>query len=232
MANGTDIGKAYVQIVPSAEGLSGSITELMGGEATKAGTSAGGSFSGAFAGALKGTGAVLAGTAVAIGGVTAALVEGVSSTAEYADSIDKASQKLGISSTAYQQWDAVLQHSGTSMDAMSGTFKTLAKASQDASADQEKAFKKLGLSMKDIQGMSTEDLFASVITGLQGMEEGTERTALATELLGRGAMEMGALLNTSSEDTQAMIDRVSELGGVLDEDAIKMALRLLIHCRT
>lgn len=141
MANGTEVGKAYVQIMPSAEGLSGSISDLMSGEASKAGESAGGSFSGAFAGALKGTGAVLAGTAVAIGGVTAALVEGVSSTAEYADNIDKASQKLGISSTAYQEWDAVLKHSGTSMDAMSATFKTLAKASQDATDDQAEAFK-------------------------------------------------------------------------------------------
>lgn len=221
MANGTEVGKAYVQIMPSAEGLSGSISDLMSGEASKAGESAGGSFSGAFAGALKGTGAVLAGTAVAIGGVTAALVEGVSSTAEYADNIDKASQKLGISSTAYQEWDAVLKHSGTSMDAMSATFKTLAKASQDATDDQAEAFKKLGLSLDEIGGMSADELFGSVIAGLQNMEEGTERTAIASILLGRGAMEMGALLNTSAEDTQAMIDTVHELGGVLDEDAIK-----------
>lgn len=221
MPEGIEIGKAYVQIVPSAEGISGSISNLIGPESEKAGEKAGGSFSGAFAGALKGTGAVLAGTAVAIGGVTAALVSGVSSTAEYADSIDKASQKLGISSTAYQEWEAVLQHSGTSMDAMSSTFRTLAKASQDSTADQEQAFKRLGLSLDEISGMSADELFGSVIAGLQNMEEGTERTAIASTLLGRGAMEMGALLNTSAEDTQAMIDRVHELGGVLSEDAIK-----------
>lgn len=41
MAKGTDIGKAYVQIVPSAEGIKGSITNILNGEASEAGTSAG-----------------------------------------------------------------------------------------------------------------------------------------------------------------------------------------------
>ena len=37
----SDIGKAYVQIVPSADGISGSISKVLGGEASSAGTSAG-----------------------------------------------------------------------------------------------------------------------------------------------------------------------------------------------
>jgi phage-related protein len=55
------------------------------------------------------------------------------------------------------------------------------------------------------------------------MEEGTERAALAQDLLGRGAQEMAALLNTSAEDTQAMKDAVNELGGVMSDDAVKSA---------
>jgi len=38
------LGKAYVQIVPSADGISGSITNLLGGETAKAGKEAGNSF--------------------------------------------------------------------------------------------------------------------------------------------------------------------------------------------
>ena len=37
----TELGKAYVQIIPSAKGISGSISEAIGGEATSAGKSAG-----------------------------------------------------------------------------------------------------------------------------------------------------------------------------------------------
>ena len=215
------IGTAYVQIEPSAEGIGGKISNVLDPEAEKAGKSAGGKLSSALGGAAKlGVGAV-AGLSAAVAGVGASITSSAASVAAYGDDIDKMSQKLGVSSSFYQEWDAVLQHSGTSMDSMSATFKKLATASQDASNDQQEAFKKLGLSMKDVQSMSTEQLFTSVISGLQGMEEGTERTALATQLLGRGAMEMGALLNTSAADTQAMIDTVNQLGGVMSDDAVK-----------
>lgn len=215
------IGTAYIQIEPSTDGLGKSLSGTLDKEASSAGASAGGKLSSALGGAAKiGMGAI-AGLASAAVGAGTALYGTASATAQAGDNIDKMSQKLGVSSSFYQEWDAVLQHSGTSMDSMSATFKKLATASQNASKDQEEAFKKLGLSMKDVQNMSTEDLFASVISGLQGMDEGTERTALATQLLGKGAMEMGALLNTSAEDTQAMIDTVNELGGVMSEDAVK-----------
>lgn len=41
MAKGTNIGKAFVQIVPSAEGIEGSITKLLGGESENAGKKSG-----------------------------------------------------------------------------------------------------------------------------------------------------------------------------------------------
>lgn len=175
-----------------------------------------------------GTAAKVGGAAIAAVGTAAVaaggyMVSAAGNAAQYGDQIDKNSQKLGISAEAYQEWEAVLQHSGTSMESMSATFKTLSNAAQDASDDQVAAFEALGLSMEDVASMSTEDLFAAVISGLQDMEEGTERTALATDLLGRGAMEMGALLNTSAADTQAMRDRVRELGGVMSQDAVKAA---------
>lgn len=222
MANQT-IGTAYIQIEPTTQGISGSISNLLDGEATSAGQSAGKSFSGAFGSAAKiavGSMAALGTAGVALG---KALYSTASQTAQVGDNIDKMSQKLGVSSTFYQEWDAVLQHSGSSMDAQSATFKKLANAAQDASKDQEAAFKALGLSMDAVKSMSTEDLFTAVITGLQGMEEGTERTALATDLLGKGATELGPLFNTTAEDTQGMIDTVHELGGVMDETAVKNA---------
>lgn len=177
-------------------------------------------------GSTLGTGAKVLGAGLAVvgGGVVALttdMAKNVGELAQYGDSIDKTSQKLGVSSDFYQEWEAVMQHSGTSMSGMTTTFKTLSNAVQDASSDQADAFNKLGLSLDDLQGMSSEDVFTSVIYALQDMEEGTERTAIASTLLGRGAMEMGALLNTSADDTKKMINRVRELGGVLSKDAVK-----------
>jgi uncharacterized protein YjbJ (UPF0337 family) len=220
------VASATLEVTPVMAGAQQSITEQLTGAALpaaeKTGQESGSKFSSSL---VKGIGAGSVAVAGAVAGVSGALIKTAGDTAAYGDQIDKASQKLGVSSTFYQEWQADLQHSGTDMDKMSATFKKLATASQDASADQQAAFEKLGLSMDDVSKMSPEELFTHVISGLQGMEEGTERTSLATTLLGKGAMEMGALLNTSSEDTQAMIDKVHDLGGVMGEDAVKASAR-------
>ena len=103
------------------------------------------------------------------------LSRGVTETAEMGDKIDKASQKLGISAEAYQEWDAVLQHSGTSIDSMSVGLKTL--ASKAASGSD--AFEKLGISQKRVASLSREDLFAETITALQNVTDENARAQLA-----------------------------------------------------
>lgn len=160
-------------------------------------------------------GAVAAG-AVVLG---TAVVKSTSQLAEYGDHIDKQSQKMGISAQAYQEWDAILQHSGTSIDGMQRGLMTLEKKAVSGS----EAFDALGLSQEAVASMSREDLFAATITALQGMEEGSERATLAQELLGTAAKELGPLLNTSAEDTEAMRQKVHELGGVMSNDAVKAA---------
>lgn len=50
----SDIAKAYVQIVPSAKGIKGSISHVLGGEAEAAGSSAGAGFGGNLLGKVKG----------------------------------------------------------------------------------------------------------------------------------------------------------------------------------
>lgn len=166
--------------------------------------------------------------AAAIGAVTAAsgaLYTGITaaagSVAAYGDNIDKMSQKMGMSAEAYQEWDAVMQHSGTSIESLQAGMKTLANAVENGNG----AFKRLGISQEEISKMSNEELFSATITALQNVENETERTYLAGQLLGRGATELGALLNTSAEDTQAMKDRVHELGGVMSDEAVKASAR-------
>ena len=209
------IGTAYVQIEPSFEGVVSEIDKHFGG----AGASGGKSFTAGFGTAMKGFGVATVAAGAAIGAMGAKFVSASGDVASYGDHIDKMSQKMGISAEAYQEWDAVMQHSGTTIDALKPAMKTLATQAEKGGA----AFEKLGISEQELASLSTEDLFAKVISGLQGMEEGTERTYLTSQLLGRGATELGALLNTSAEDTQKMRDRVHELGGVMSDEAVKAA---------
>lgn len=192
------------------------------GDSEESASSFGSTF-GSIMGAV-GTAAGVAGVAVtaiggAVVGTTSALTNAVSGVAEYGDNIDKMSQKMGISIETYQEWDAVMQHSGTSMETMKASMKTLANAVENGN----EAFETLGLTQEQLAEMSQEQIFEATIAGLQNVTDTTQRTYLAGQLLGRGATELGALLNTSAEDTQAMRDRVRELGGVMSEDAVKSA---------
>lgn len=215
-----ELAKAYVQIVPSTEGLGNSISEALGDAGDKAGESSGKRAGSKFASALgttaKAAGAAVAAAATAIG---ASVVKGVQDVAAYGDSIDKMSQKLGMSATSYQEWDAVMQHAGTSIDSMQASMKTLASAAETGNA----AFETLGLSQEAIANMSQEELFASTLEALQGVEDETQRTYLAGQLLGRGATELGPLLNMTAEETQGLKDRVHEIGGVMSDEAVAAA---------
>ena len=152
---------------------------------------------------------------------TAAILKGVNAYTTYGDNVDKMSQKLNMSATAYQEWSAIMEHSGTSIDSMQASMKTLANAVETGND----AFERLGISQEEIASMNNEQLFSRTITALQNVGNETERTYLAGQLLGRGATELGALLNTSAEDTEKMRQRVHELGGVMSDEAVKASAK-------
>ena len=212
-----DIGTAYVRIEPTAQGISGKIEKELGGVGASAGTSFNKGFGSVLGGVGKATLGIAAAGAAGLATLGAGVVSASKDVASYGDNIDKMSQKMGMSAQAYQEWDAVMQHSGTSMETMKSSMKTLASAAETG----KDAFKELGISQEQIANMSQEQLFEATISALQNVEDETQRTYLAGQVLGRGATELGALLNTSAEDTQAMRDRVRELGGVMSDDAVK-----------
>nr|DAW34979.1 MAG TPA: tail tape measure protein [Caudoviricetes sp.] len=170
--------------------------------------------------AVTGAAKMAAGVAASVAGAGAAVFAFADNVASVGDTIDKQSQKLGLSAKGYQEWEAVLGHCGASIDSFKGGMKTLTKAITTSSKDQVAAFQAVGLSMDQVASMSREEVLNAVITGLQGMDESAERTSIATTLLGKAAGELGPLLNTSAEDTAAMKQAVNELGGVMSNEGV------------
>lgn len=170
--------------------------------------------------AVTGAAKMAAGVAASVAGAGAAVFAFADNVASVGDTIDKQSQKLGLSAKGYQEWEAVLGHCGASIDSFKGGMKTLTKAITTGSKDQVAAFQAVGLSMDQVASMSREEVLNAVITGLQGMDESAERTSIATTLLGKAAGELGPLFNTSAEDTAAMKQAVNELGGVMSNEGV------------
>lgn len=231
MADGQhiEVAKCYVTIVPSLEGSRTSIANEMGATiepaAKETGEKSGKHLGEGMAKGLKATAAVIgaamtAATAAAVG-TGKAFINAANDVAAYGDNIDKMSRKMGVSSTFFQEFDFIAQHAGTSMESLKTSMKTLANAAVNGSD----AFEKLGISEQEVASLSQEDLFKRTIAALQGVEDTTTRTALASKLLGKGATELGALFDMSAEETEALRQQVHDLGGVMSEDAVQAAAK-------
>lgn len=229
-----ELAKAYVQIIPTTEGFKDNLDKALNGSGdagTSAGSAVGGKFSEGFKSAMSGLGSVVSSAVSGLRDIGMAAAQNVSEVAAVGDNIDKMSQKIGISSDAYQEWSFVMEHCGTSVDNLQMGMKTLStqiigarddmESITDASEWAQTSFGQLGISMEEVSNLSNEELLAKTIEGLQGMEEGAERTALATQLLGRAGNDLGPLLNTSAEEVASMKEQVRALGGVMSEDAVK-----------
>lgn len=222
-----DIATAYVQIVPTAKGIGNDLKTMLDGPAAEAGKSAGASAGGGFGKALgtavKVGGAAAAAIGAAVTGASAAFAAGAKDVAAYGDNVDKMSQKLGLSTDAYQKWDYVLNLAGTDMASMTTGLKTLTNKLDDAkngNADAIAMFEQLGISMEQAASMSREDLFAAAIKGFQGLEDTTERAALANDLFGKSGQNLAPLFNTTAEATAEMMKQAEDYGMVMSGDMV------------
>jgi hypothetical protein len=226
MANGEhiELAKAYITVIPSLEGAQANITKELTGatvEASdKAGKESGTKFGESFSKTLK-TASVAIGAALAGAGAAAVtagkqFVQAANDVSAMGDSIGDNAAKMGISTKAYQEWDFVLKRAGSSIDAMRTSMKTL----QNAAAGNNDAFKELGITQEELQTLSPEQLFNRTVSALQGVENTTQRTALASKLLGKGAVELGGIFDMTAEETEAAKQKMYELGAYMDEDAI------------
>ena len=155
----TELGKAYVQIIPSAKGISGMIQKEMGGEVASAGVSAGESLGSKMVGALKAV-VVTAGIGKAIG---AALSEGAALQQSlggietlFKDSADKvkgfaneAYKTTGLSANAYME--NVTGFSASLLQSLGGDTDKAADIANMAMIDMSDNANKMGTSMDSIQ---------------------------------------------------------------------------------
>lgn len=145
-------------------------------------------------------------------------------TAEYADEIDKLSERTGINREELQRWKYAAGQSGADIGKLEVGVKTLSGYMDDAMNGSKKAtsaFEALGISVDDLRNTSQEDMFEKVMASLGDMEQGAQRNAIGADLLGRSYTELMPLLNAGSGGMRELKDRADELGIVMSEDAVK-----------
>ena len=148
-----------------------------------------------------------------------------SQVAEIGDNIDKASQKFMLSRDAYQEWAFVAERSGFDIETLGTAVGNLAKKVGSGKEDILVVLEEIGISAADAMTATPEELFDMVITGLQGVEEGSRRAYLADQLFGDAAKQLNPLLNTSAEETQKLKDQVHALGGVMSDQLVDQSAK-------
>ena len=171
--------------------------------------------------------AVVTGTAAA----GAALMGVATSSASAADEVDKMSAKIGLSKEGFQEWKYVLGQNGMDISSLQMGMKTLVTQMDGAANGTESSiamFEKLGLSIYDVNGAmkDQETMFREVALALAAMENGTEKAALATDLLGRSGSEMMPMLNNGAEGIIDLTNRAHELGLIMSDEAVSAGVVL------
>lgn len=181
---------------------------------------------------LKTVGKAMATAAAAIGaGAVAAgkkIWDMANDTAAAGDTVDKMSQKLGLSAKAYQEWDYVLSQSGADIESMGAGFKSLTNLVDKATSGNDAAaasFEKLGISTKELKDMSREDIFALTVKRMQEMGDTTDRAALANTIFGKSGQNLAPLLNQTAEATQDLKDKAHDLGFIMSDEAVDASVK-------
>lgn len=167
MADGTTLAKAYVQIMPSAEGITGRLSQMMGGEASAAGDSAGKLLGGNLINAIKG--------AIAAAGLGALLKQAFTAGGELEQSIGGIETLFGTKGA--QSIQEYAQSVGKSVGEVKDEFNNLQSSQTTMLQNAQNAYKTAGISANDY--MQTATTFGAAL--LQGLGGDTVKAAEATD---------------------------------------------------
>ena len=157
MPNNNTVASAYVQIVPSAQGIKGSITSALGGEADSAGSKLGSMLStgikAAVAAGVAGLGAIVGG-ALTEGGALQQSIGGVEtlfgdSASRVISAAENAYRTAGVSAHSYME--QVTSFSATLLQGLGGDTKAAAGYADKAIVQMADNANKMGTSMESIQ---------------------------------------------------------------------------------
>jgi len=139
----------------------------------------------------------------------------------YADSIGKMSQKIGMTTEELSKLNYAAKLSDVSLGELQGGLQQLSKNMEAGS----EGLAALGISATDASGnlRSTNDVMMEVAEAFAGMEDGAGKTAIAMNIFGRSGANLIPLLNSGRTGLAQMAGEAENLGVVISGDAAKAA---------
>jgi phage-related protein len=182
MANGIELAKAYVQIVPSAEGIQGSISRVMGGEASSAGESAGTLLGTKLVGTLK--------KVIAAAGIGKVISDSLNLGGALQQSIGGIETLFGAGGRSIEEY---AQSVGKSVDAVKDEYASLMQSQQTVFNNAAQAYRTVGLSANDYMEQTTS-FAASLLSSV------SKDTNAAAQLANMAMVDMADNANKMGTD--------------------------------
>lgn len=187
MPDGIELAKAYVQIVPSAEGIQGKITEALGGEPAAAGDAAGQSLGAQLVGTLK--------KVIAAAGIGKIISDSINMGGALQQSLGGVETLFGAGGRTIEEY---AQSVGKSVEDVRDKYEILMKSQQTVMDNAAQAYRTVGLSANDYMEQTTS-FAASLLSSV------SQDTNAAAQLANMAMVDMADNANkmgTSMQDIQ------------------------------
>lgn len=182
MENGIELAKAYVQIVPSADGIQGSISRIMGGEASSAGESAGTLLGTKLVGTLK--------KVIAAAGIGKMISDSLNLGGALQQSIGGIETLFGAGGRSIEEYAKSV---GKSVDAVKDEYASLMQSQQTVFDNAAQAYRTVGLSANEYMEQTTS-FAASLLSSV------SKDTNAAAQLANMAMVDMADNANKMGTD--------------------------------
>lgn len=194
-----DLGKAYVQIIPKAEGISGEIEEILSPEAESAGKAAGSSIVSSMGSSLsKAGGALSAGLTAPLTAVGAASMKAFTNVDSGMDTII---QKTGASGEAAEEMQGIMERLATQIPT---DFATAGAAIGEVNT-------RFGATGQELEDLSAQFIKFADLNGTD-VSGSIDAVQSAMAAFGLGTQDTGAFLDTlnkAGQDTGVSMEKLA-----------------------
>lgn len=145
-----------------------------------------------------------------------------------ADESRKTAQAIGLTTEALTGLRFAASQSGVSNEDLTTSFRRFSQTINDASngiGKGKEIFDALNISIQNTDGTlkDSETLFYDTANALSQMDDGLQKTAFASELLGRSGAKLIPLLNGGEEGIKALTAEAEKLGLVISDETARNA---------
>lgn len=143
---------------------------------------------------------------------------------KWADDLATAASKAGIDVETYQSWQYASQFIDTETSKITASITKLEKDLGSTSTEMAKSFNRLGVRTRETSGkvLDATDVFWDVIDALGRIEDPTQRSIYAQELLGASWKDLNPLIEAGSKAYKDLAEEGRQVAVVSEEDVEKL----------